>query len=257
MTLSLDESGLCKGLEPLLEDPLFRRGVDNLAGDPFFVAFFLASVSQGEGLGASAVALIGQEELAQRFQDLKKQELEERGHEEQTIDAARELFPEYFEGGRYRFEKALQGATYYVKVLEENRQRLKDIGRYSRLNLYMTTTFAYEVMVLLLYRAVADAIRRSALPAGVRERVAGVIERILAEEETHLGVLDQHGALLDLPRGDLSEDATSMLGALRSLEDEDYRFPSELAVRQVVQMTSRYADAERYRAEIESAAASQ
>ena len=112
-------------------------------------------------------------------------------------------------------------------------------------------------MVLLLYRAVADAMLRSALPAGVRECVAGVIERILSEEETHLGGLDQHSALLDLPRGDLSEEAASMLHALRDLEDEDYRFPSERTVRQVVQMTSRYADAERYRAVIESAAAPQ
>lgn len=253
--LRLNETTVCHGLAPLLDDPLFQRGLENLAADAFFVTFFLASVSQGEGLGESAVALIGQEELAQRIKGLKKQELEERGHKQQTIDAAQELFPEHFQNGRYRYQKALQGAPYYVVVLDENRQRLKDIGRYSRLNLYMTTTFAYEVMVMLLYRAVADAMLRSPLPAEVRERVAGVILRILAEEETHLGVLNQHNALLGLPRGDLSDQAASMLDALGELDDEDYRFPAERAVRQVLEMTGRYADAEGYRAEIESAAA--
>lgn len=256
MTLALDESALCRDLAVLLEEPDFRRGVENLAGDPFFVAFFLASVSQGEGLGEHAVALIGQEELARRIEDLKKQELEERGHKELTIDAAAELFPEYFENGVYRYEKSLTGATYYVEVLEENRQRLKTLGRYSRLNLYMTTTFAYEVMVLLLYSAVARAIRNSPLPAPVRERVAGVIDRILSEEETHLGVVEQHNALLAAPRSDLSEEAVTMLDALRALDAEDYRFPAERAVRQVVRMTERYADAERYRAEIQSGAGS-
>lgn len=43
-------------------------------------------------------------------------------------------------------------------MLEKNRARLKELGHYYRLNLYMTTTFAYEVMVMLLYRAVADAV---------------------------------------------------------------------------------------------------
>ena len=40
-----------------------------------------------------------------------------------------------------------------------------------------------------------------------------------------------------------------------SLEADDYRLPAELAVRQVVETTSRYAEPERYRAEIESSAA--
>jgi hypothetical protein len=253
VTLSLDESALCEELAPLLDDAVFRRGIANLAGDPFFVAFFLASVSQGEGLGEAAVALIGQEELARRIWDLKRQELEERGHKEQTLEVARALFPEYFDGDRYRHEKALQGTPYYVEVLEENRRRLKDIGRYSRLNLYMTTTFAYEVMVMLLYRAVADAIARSDLPEAVRTRVGDVIEHILGEEETHLGVVDQHNALLAAPRPGLSDAAASMLDALGELEEEDYRFPAERAVRQVVAMMSRYADAAAYRAEIESA----
>lgn len=255
MTLQVDEAEVRRALAPLLEDPRFRRGIENMTNDPFFLAFFLTSVSQGEGLGEHAVKLIGQDELASRIEDLKRQELEERGHKQQTIDAARELFPGYFEGGRYRYEGALEGAAYYGEVLERNRQRLKDVGRYSRLNLYMTTTFAYEVMVMLLYRAAADAVARSSLPAPVRDRVAVVLERILSEEETHLGVLEQHDALLETPREELSEEATSMLDALAALRAEDYIHPAELAVRQIVASTGRYADAAGYRSEIESAAA--
>jgi hypothetical protein len=164
--IQLDEGALLAELAPLLDAPRCRAGLRNLAGDPFFVAFFLTSVSQGEGLGEAAVGMIGQDELAARIRDLPKQEREERGHKERTIDAARDLFPEWFAGDAYRFPDALQGRTYYVEVLERNRERLRAEGRYSRLNLYLTTTFAYEIMVLLLYRAVADAVRSSPLPAG-------------------------------------------------------------------------------------------
>lgn len=96
MTLRLDEEELRRKLEPLLDDTDFRAGVANVASDPFFLAFFLASVSEGEGLGESAVALIGQDELAKRIRDLERQEREERGHKERSLDAARALFPDYF-----------------------------------------------------------------------------------------------------------------------------------------------------------------
>jgi hypothetical protein len=62
--IRLDENQVARDLEPLLEVPCFRVGATNLADDPFFVAFFLVSVSQGEGLGEAAVAMIGQDELA-------------------------------------------------------------------------------------------------------------------------------------------------------------------------------------------------
>lgn len=250
MSLVLDESGLCDELRPLLDDPPFQQGVRNLTNDAFFTAFFLVSVSQGEGLGESAVALIRQDELARRIRDLEPQE---RGHKQQTLDAARTLFPGYFVDGRYRFEAALQGATYYLEVLQANRRRLKQSERFSRLNLYVTTSFAYEVVVALLYGAVAGAMARSTLSPAVREGVTRVLERILGEEQTHLDVAAQHDALLDSPRNGLSREADSMLDTLRLLEPDDYRFPAELAVRQVVAMTGRYADPARYRARIESA----
>jgi len=252
VTIQLDEHGLLLELKPLLETPAFQQGLRNLTTDPFFVAFFLASVSQGEGLGEAAVAMIGQQELAARIRALEQQEAEERGHKERTLDVARSLFPEWFERGSYRYPDALAGKAYYVDVLERNRKRLKSEGRYSRLNLYLTTTFAYEIMVLLLYRAVADAMRTSPLPPAVRDRVADVIDGILAEEEGHVGVVGQHAALLETPRQGLSQEALDLLEALKRLTAEDYRRPAELAVRHVVSMLERYAEPARYRAEIES-----
>jgi hypothetical protein len=253
MTVHVDDRALLAELAPLLEGERCRAGLRNLASDPFFVAFFLASVSQGEGLGEAAVAMIGEEELASRIRDLDKQEREERGHKERTIDAARALFPEYFREGCYLYADRLEGMPYYVAVLEAVRRRLKEEGRYSRLNLYLTTTFGYEVMVLLLYAAVAQALRRSHLPDAVRIRVADVIDGILAEEETHVGVVDQHNALLALEehvRARLSRDAREMLDALAGLSAGDYRFAADLAVRQVASMMDKYAEPERYRAEI-------
>jgi len=252
MGIELSEEVVTGRLAGLLDEPRFRLGVERLAGDPFFLAFFLVSVSQGEGLGEAAVGMIGQDELAGRIRDLQRQEAEERGHKEQTIEAARALFPEYFQDGEYRHRGALEGQTYYLSVLEQNRERLRLRGRYSRLNQYLTTTFAYEVMVVLLYRAVAEAVRTGGLPPDVRERVSDVLDRILAEEETHLSVVGQHNELLQTDRGGLSDEAKTMLDALEKLEPDDYLAPAELAVSEVVVMTRRYADPGR-RARIEAA----
>jgi hypothetical protein len=251
MSIDLDEQALTESVTPLLDDPAFREGVRVLTSEPFFLAHFLASVSQGEALGESAVALIGQEELAQRIRDLERQEREERGHKEQTLEAATALFPEFFPGGVYRYRKALRGRPYYLAVLDANRARLKERARYSRLNLYLTTTLAYEIMVLLLYRAVADAVKDAPIATDTREHIAAVLERILAEEETHLGVVEQHNALLETPLDELSDEARAMLDQLRKLTAADYAYPADLAVRQVVAQTALHVDAARYRAEIE------
>jgi hypothetical protein len=254
LTIYVDEQALLTELSPLLETESCRLGLRNLASERFFVAFFLASVSQGEGLGEAAVGMVGQEELAARIRDLRKQEREERGHKERTHDIAVALFPEWFTDGRYRYRGALVGKSYYVDVLERNRERLKAEGRYSRLNLYLTTTFAYEIMVLLLYRKVADAMLASPLPSDVRERVAGVIDGILAEEEEHVDVVGQHRALLATPREGLSPEAIRLLETLEKMTAEDYRLPAELAVQAVAEMMGRYSDPCGYRAEIESSA---
>jgi hypothetical protein len=254
VTIELDEEALQRELAPLLDDPAFREGIEQLSCDPFFVTYFLVSVSQGEALGEKAVALIGQEELARLIQDLERQEREERSHKERTLEVARELFPEYFAGDRYRFGEALDGRPYYLAVLEANRQRLKELGRYSRLNLYLTTTFAYEIMVMLLYGAVADAMHRSSLVQETRGRIEAVLRSILDEEATHLGVIGQHNALLEASRDALSQEACALLDSLAKLEAEDYRRPAEHAVHQVVAMMQRYAEPDRQRAEIEAGA---
>ena len=248
MSIQASEADIQADLAPILEDPAVRRGIDVLANDPFFLAFFLVSVSQGEGLGAAAVGAIGHEEIAARISDLTRQEEEERGHEAQTLAAAKRLFPAYFDEGRYRFASSLQGRPYYLAVLEANREHLKACGRYSRLNQYLTTTFGYEVMVLLLYRAVADALSEIADPRG--GEIASLLDGILDEEETHLGILDQHNALLAGDRSSLSVDARKALDELHLLEAEDYAFAAELAVRQILTMMGRFAEPDAYRADI-------
>ncbi|MEN8183262.1 MAG: hypothetical protein ABFS46_12090 [Myxococcota bacterium] len=254
MNLDLDEAALLRELTPALDAPRFRQGITTLSNDPFFVAYFLVSVSQGEALGEKAVALIGQEEIARLLEGLERQQREECSHKERTLDVALELFPESFDGGRYRYGDALGGQPYYLSVLEANRRRLKDLGRYSRLALYLTTTFGYEIMVMLLYRAVADAMERSQLAGPVREKVGAVLRSILEEEATHLGVIDQHNALLAASRQGLSAEAGTLLDSLACLEAADYRQPAQDSVAQVVRTMEDYAEPVRHRAAIEAGA---
>jgi hypothetical protein len=251
--IDLDEDALVASLASRMDGDAFRAGIAKLASDRFFLAFFLMSVSQGEGLGEAAVGMIGEEELARRIRELDRQRAEEHAHMERTLDVARDLFPEAFDGDAYRHPDSLMGRRYYVTVLEANRKRLAELGRKSRLNVYLTTTFGYEVMVALLYRAVADAVAAEAtLPEATRRRIGAVLESILAEEATHLGVVDQHNALLDAPRGELSAEARAMLDSLGRLEASDYVFAAELAVEQVVATMERYAEGDAYRREIEA-----
>lgn len=132
-------------------------------------------------------ALAGRQAIPEAAPIRDDKQEEGRAHRERTIDAARALFPEYFDGERYRWKDALEGAPYYIHVLETNRGRLKELGRDSRLNLYLTTTFAYEEMVVLLYAAVAQAVSRSTLPAAMRQRIGALIARmaLYATPEAH------------------------------------------------------------------------
>ena len=264
MTLKIDERALMKRLERKLDDDRLRQGVQTLAGDRFFLAHFLASVSQGEGMGENANAVgtmyqplegAGHEELAARIADLERQASDARRHRKQTIDAAQALFPEYFDRGRYRYEAGLPGALYYRTALAANRARLKERDRYTRLSFYLTTSFGYEIMVAMLYRLVADAVRVSSQFGEVRGRVARLLEGILDQETAHLGIPDQHNALLETPRRGLSERSCAMLDALEELEAEDYEAMAVLCVDQMVVLTGGWADKRRARAEIEASAA--
>lgn len=252
--LELDEATLACRLQSLLEGPRVRWGLARLANDSFFLASFLVTVSEGEGLGESGVAIVGQRELARRIRELRRAEDGPAGPRERTLGATAEIFPEYFDASGYRYRPIPDGRAYYRGVLQENRAHLAQCGRRSRLNLYLTTTFGYEVMVAILYPAVAEEMARSRLSAAVRQQVAGLLEDVLSEEGTHLGVIDQHNALLSVPRIEFTSGARDMLDALARLRAEDYAFAAELSVRRAAELMGHYVRPRR-RAEIESSAA--
>jgi hypothetical protein len=252
MTIQLDEAATRAKLAHVLEGERVREGLRAMTRDRGLLAFFLMSVSEGEAMGAAGVSAIREEEIAQLIHDIERQEREEAGHHQLSLALARELFPERFdEAGRYRYASRLTGREYYTAVLQENRAHLKERGVYSRLNLYLTTTFGYEVMVALYYGAVIEAVERSDLPAEVRERVASTLRRILAEEETHLEIAEQHDALLRADRSGLGPRAVELLEQLERLTAEDYAWAAELCMRHIAEMAGRYADGAAYRAEIE------
>lgn len=255
MTITLDEAALRQKLSSYLEADVVRQGLREMTQDPFLLAFFLMSVSEGEAMGEAGVSAILEEELAGLLRHLERQQREEAGHKELSLDLARELFPEYFDAGAYRYASQLTGREYYLTVLRENRQHLKERRAYSRLNLYLTTTLGYEIMVALYYQAVIDAVERSAsLPAAVREPVAAQLRRILAEEETHLGIADQHNRLREADRSGLGARTLELLERLDALTPADYAWAAELSMQRVVEMIGRYAAGDRYRAEIEASA---
>jgi hypothetical protein len=253
MPLCLDESTLKAALAPILDVPEFRRGLANMIADPVCFSVFLMGVREGELLGERAVATLRQREIASLLDGLRQQELEEHGHGESAGMIARELFPETFDAaGAYRYPQASSGMPYYLHVREANRERLKALGRYTPLNLYLTTTFGYEIMVDLFYRAVIAAVRASALPPKARDRADLVLSMILAQEETHLGLVEQHKALLEVDASALSGEARTMLAALAALDDEDYAWVAVLAVRTVVPTVTRFLDVAEFRAELDA-----
>jgi hypothetical protein len=254
--VELDEAAVRDRLARYLEAPEVKRGLEAMLADEFLLAFFLMSVSEGEAMGEAGVAAIREEEIAALIHDLERQQREEGGHKQGSLDLARELFPAYFDDGQYRWASKLSGRDYYVTVLQQNRERLKERGLYSRLNLYLTTTFGYEVMVVLYYGAVIQALEASAaLSPDVRRRIAAELRRILAEEETHLEIEDQHNALLRADRSKLGPRAVEQLDALERLGAADYHWAAELSMREVARMIARYASGAEYRREIESGAA--
>jgi hypothetical protein len=255
MSIGLDEPAIRARLASWLEDDDVRRGLRAMTADSGLMAFFLMSVSEGEAMGAAGVAAIRDEEIARLLHDLERQEREEEGHHQLSGDLARELFPEFFDAnGAYLHASRLTGREYYTSVLQENRQRLKERGAYSRLNLYLTTTFGYEVMVALYYGAVIEAVERSELPPALRDRIASQLRRILDEEEGHLEIAQQHDHLLAADRSGLGPRAAEMLEKLELLTAQDYAWTAELCMRHIAEMAARYAGGAAYRAEIESPA---
>lgn len=255
MAIALDEDAIRAKLAHHMDDPVAVAGIRATVSDPFLMAFFLMSVSEGEAMGEAGVHSIREEEISRLIHDIERQEREEGGHKRLSLDLARGLFPEYFEDGAYRYRDQLTGRAYYVSVLQRNRERLADRGCASRLNLYLTTTFGYEIMVGLYYGAVIEAVAASDLPARLKDPIERQLRRILDEEDTHLAIATQHDALLAADRSGLSPRTLELLEALGRLTADDYAWAAELSVKEVVKLIARYAEGERFRAEIEAAAA--
>jgi len=255
MPIVLDENAIRDRVVHYMRQPSVVRGIREMLADRFLLAFFLMSVSEGEAMGEAGVAAIREEEVARLVADIERQQQEEAGHKELSLDLARSLFPEYFgPEGYYRYQQQLTGRAYYLRVLQENRDRLRARGRYSRLNLYLTTTFGYEIMVGLYYGAVLDAVERSDMPSELRGAVARQLRRILAEEDTHLSIATQHDALLRADRSGLSERTVALLDDLAKLSAEDYEWAADLSVREVVRLVGDYARGPAFRKDIEAAA---
>jgi hypothetical protein len=251
MTIELSEDAMRAKLAHYMDAPLVVKGIQEKIHDRFLLAYFLMSVSEGEAMGEAGVASIREEEIAELIHDIERQQREEAGHKQLSLDLARDLFPEYFEDGRYRWADRLFGRDYYVRVLEQNRNRLKERGAYSKLNLYLTTTFGYEIMVGLYYGAVLDAIAASDLEPELKDPLVRQLRRILDEEDTHLEIATQHDHLLEADRTGLRPETVELLETLEALTAEDYEYAAELSMREIVRTIARYADAARFRAEIE------
>jgi hypothetical protein len=252
MGIDLDEDVIRGRLAHYMDEPSVVRGIREMLSDTFLLAYFLMSVSEGEAMGEAGVAAIREEEIAELIRDIDRQEREEAGHKQLSLDLARELFPDYFDADGYRYRDRLSGRDYYVAVLQENRRRLKERGRYSRLNLYLTTTFGYEIMVGLYYGAVVEAVAASELPPELKSPIARQLRRILDEEDTHLAIATQHDALLEADRSGLSPRTVELLEGLEKLTADDYEWAADLSMREVVKLIARYGEGPSYRAEIES-----
>ncbi len=257
MTIALSEEATRAKYAHYMDEPQVVKGIQEKIHDRFLLAYFLMSVSEGEAMGEAGVASIREEEIARLIHDIERQQLEEAGHKQLTLDLARELFPEFFDDGRYRWADRLFGREYYVTVLQQNRDHLKERGAYSKLNLYLTTTFGYEIMVGLYYGAVLDAIAASDLEPALKDPLLTQLRRILDEEDTHLEIATQHNHLLSADREGLSAKTTLLLDGLEKLTADDYEWAAELSMKQIVKTIGRYAEGARYRAEIESGSAGQ
>ncbi len=257
MKIELSEDATRAKFAHLMKEPQVVKGIHEKIHDRFLLAYFLMSVSEGEAMGEAGVKAIREEEIASLIEDIERQEREEAGHKQLTLDLARELFPEYFDEGGYRWADRLFGREYYVTVLQENRDYLKARGAYSKLNIYLTTTFGYEIMVGLYYGAVLDAIAASDLETGLKDPLLKQLRRILDEEDTHLEIATQHDHLLEADRAGLAPGTVELLRKLELLTAEDYEYAAELSMKQIVKTIGRYADGARYRAEIERGTASE
>jgi len=247
--IELDEHAVRERLRPLTHDARFQRAIANVTGDRLFLSLFLMGVSHGEGLGEAGVAAIGQEEIAHLVGEVRPRRSEEIDRAEEIRRSVSELFPEYFEHGQYRYDDYLFGREHHLTVREANRRSLRERGRYSALNLYLTTTFGYEIMTALLYGTVIEGLGRGPLPREITERVA----LLLRSGAPQPGIVALHNALVAADRGRLPPAAHEALDQLGRLTADDYERAAEQAVSEVVAAYLPYADAAALRARLPGA----
>ncbi len=243
--IEVDEDQLRERLRPLAEDARFRDAIANATADPLLLSLFLMGASQGEGLDAAEVAAIGADEIAPLVRDVRPSRAA-------AIRAAvEELFPTFFEHGQYRFDDHVFGRDHYFAVREANRRRLRERGRYSPLNLHLTTSFGAEMTTGLLYGVVGDALGRSPLSRAVTDRVVAVLAPGSGGGRTDTSLIARHNALLlAADRGFASPAAREAVALLRQLTAADYVWAAELAAREMVASYVPYADPLALRARI-------
>ena len=239
----LDGTALRERLHVLVDDARFRQAIANVAGDRLFLSLFLMGVSHAEGVGEAAIGAVGQDEIVGLLQVPHPATGEVRL-------VAEGLFPEFFDHGQYRHEDHVFGRESYFRIREANRRRLRERGKYSGLNLYLTTTFGHELMVELLHDAMRDTLARSALPQSVTDRIASLLAAVLRPGETHVAVIARHNALLAADRRALSPAAVEALELLDRLTAADYEAAAELAAHEIVASWVPYADSAAVRARI-------
>jgi len=239
----VDDMALRERLRPLVDDARLRQAIANVSADRLFLSLYLMGLNHAEGLDDAAIAAIGQEEIARLL------------HEPRPITGearlvAEVVFGEFFDHGQYRYEDHVLGRESYFRVREANLRRLRERGKYSGLNLYLTTTFGHELTSELVHAAMRDALGRSSLPRPVTDRVVSFLGKLPRPNETHVAIIARHNGLLVADRGSLSPRAIETLDLLGRLAAVDYEAAAELAAGEVVASWLPYADAAAVRARI-------
>jgi hypothetical protein len=238
--IELDERDVRERLRPLTDDGRLRDAIANISADPLLLSLFLMGMSHAEGLAEAGVTAIGDDDIARLVRGPRS------GRSAAMRLIVEDLFPECFDHGQYRYDDHVFGRDHHLTVRDANRRRLRERGRYSPLNLHLTTSFAHDVATALLGAAVVDALGRSPLPAPIPERVAALLGRT----GTDGGWIARHNALLATDRQSLSPTAVEAIEALGRLTAGDYASAAELAVRELVAAYVPYADPTALRARI-------
>jgi len=240
--IALDAGALRERLRAVIDDARLQKAIANVTADRLLLSLFLAGAAHGEGVAEAGVAAIAEPAVADVLCPAGAET-------DPTKLVVQDLFPELFDHGQYRYEDVV-GRDYYFTLRDANRRRLRERGRFSRLNVHLTTTFGYAVMVDVVYGAVIDALGRSPLPRALAERAAAVLATIVGRDGSATAVVARHNALLAVPRDTLSPSACEALQLLERLTALDYEWAADLAAREIVAAYAPWADADAARRRI-------